>query len=218
MHKTNILILILVYFLFWLSSCSSNEAPKQSVSTTAPNEPIEEKEKLEKPEMLESFEIKNFTCYFEKIGKGANAVVNINIKNNTLDVLNNIELVTCIEAKFNDENKSISFYPTPFSDVSEEDYLSGPIAKQYAASNNIEKKIKWKSVTEEEFEFKIFKEYGLMWKKNGFDDSDFERTPLELVFVCKYKFIGLDNEYGDIIRIDIKQSWTDYQKKIGLRD
>ena len=171
---------------------------------------------------VNNFEIMEFTGQFKPTKKAEGAILNVNIKlkNNTSNTINNIEFISAIKVQYkNDDNET--YYPGPFiKSQSDLEYLNEPIVRQYEEINNyqsFETKEKWLPNEIKSFNFKVFCKYENGFEKKGFENNIFERTPDMAAFIASYKFIGLDGEYEDLLIIDIIDSWIAHQTKIGLR-
>ncbi|MEG4904786.1 hypothetical protein, partial [Microcoleus sp. F10-A1] len=167
---------------------------------------------------VEDFEVTQISGRFEPMKKGEGAIFNVEltIKNNTGNTINNIEIISGIKAQFRDDKTM--YYPYPFSEYkSDAEYLSGPTAKQYGGINNIREKKKWMPSQTKTFKLRVFGSYEVDWSVKGFRNGTFERTPSTAEYIVAYKFQGLDGEYEDFFKFDILDLWKNYQTQIGLR-
>lgn len=194
-------------------SCNSNK--------TSSEENVVHENSVE-PVPVNDFEITDITGKFEPVknNRGAILKVLIKLKNNTLNTINNVEIISGIKAQYKNETNPV-YYPRLYNDnQSDLEYLADPIVSAYGGLNNHRDKEKWLPGQTKSFDLTLSNtcwtpDFGL--EEIAFPDFTFERTPDKVEFIAAYKFVGIDGEYANEIKIDMLDLWKEHQTQIGLR-
>lgn len=143
--------------------------------------------------------------------------VTITLTNNTNQRISSFHLQGCIHLEFQGEKSVNVYYPNnSLSDISSLDEYTGFVDAIGTKKISLDKK--WNPKEEKQFRFVIAECHNRFLDRDfGFSDKWFERTPIIAELIYKYKAIGIDGEFEDIIKIDILDDWKAYQTKLGLR-
>lgn len=148
---------------------------------------------------------------------GVTFIHKFTLLNNTDQQISTFNLIGCLHIEFNGETSCRIYFPCghyryeKFDDYTE---FEGAYS-----TNNTSITRKWYPKEEKQLEFILCSEHAHSWGETlvGFDVSDFERTPVIAELIYKYKAIGIDGEYEDVVRIDILDKWKEFQTKLGFR-
>lgn len=211
------LFLIYVAILSISSSCNEssvkNASEKQNIAddsyhSDAVDEPIEKN----------NFPVVDINGgeFQEENANQANFTIAFGIKNQSNTIITQIELIGFLKVVFQDGTST--FYPYEIHDETEDEYLNRVWHKgvRPVVTQSVNTKTPWKPNAIYKFMFRMPEDIPNIYKL-GVYKSAFQRTPKEAAFVFKYKAIGIDGEYTDVMRYDVLDSWKRYQERLGLR-
>ena len=205
---------ILKLLLFGIFSCNNN-SPSNTTDSNNGQE-ISQNKNGDNIDKTDNFSIEINKEKFEDYDRlGAVFKIELALKNITNNKITSFESLGFLELVY--EDGGMRFYPGE-RDAKSEDAYFGQLL--YGVKSHLTPKVNpnnpWKPKEDRILKFNIPNDAVYTYELS-IGKFEFQRTPQQVIFALKYKAISVDGEYADIIRFDVKDSWKEYQKELGLR-